>query len=183
MKQKNLGEKAKVKQEKDLWVLDEVGKKELRNDILNSFPADGDEVKPKVIIKPTPEVPSAVIEEDKLISRVSNIDLLTLEGIESRLKLVDRLLLRDTKDQSNKRAQTIQRLQMNTDAARGYVETILAGKPINDTITAMANKYKFLVVTTIKEVLDRVVGRAKSRDILREFGAKMELLEGMGPKP
>ncbi|OGW94841.1 MAG: hypothetical protein A3K16_03300 [Omnitrophica bacterium RIFCSPLOWO2_01_FULL_45_24] len=116
--------------------------------------------------------------EAEFIKTVLRTDLLTLEGIEARLRLVDTLLLTDAIKHDERRAKTIQRLQMNVEAARSYTETILAGKSLNDSVNIIVNRYKFLLLSLLQDILKDVVGEEKIMDILTSLAQRMERIEG-----
>jgi len=116
-------------------------------------------------------------KEVDLIKQVRDTDLLTIEGIEARLRLVDSLLLTDAIKHDERRTKTIQRLQMNVEAVRSYVETVLAGKSVNDSVTILANKYKFLLLSSLKDILKTVTGEETAKRILAMLGKRMETIE------
>jgi len=118
-------------------------------------------------------------KETELIRQVKDTDLLTLEGIEARLRLVDALLLTDVIERDDGRTKTIQRLQMNVEAVRSYVETVLAGKSVNDSVMIIVNKYKFLLLSSLKDILNATAGEDKTTQILTALMQRMERIENV----
>lgn len=122
-------------------------------------------------------------KETDLIKRVKDTDLLTLEGIEARLRLTDVLLLTDIIEHEEGRTKAIQRLQMNVEAARSYTETILAGKSLNDSVVIITNRYKFLLLSALNDVIKDNVEVGKTTSILTALAQKMERIEGTVSSP
>ena len=118
-------------------------------------------------------------KETELIRQVKDTDLLTLEGIEARLRLVDALLLTDVIERDEGRTKAIQRLQMNVEAVRSYVETVLAGKSVSDSVTIIVNRYKFLLISSLQNILKDTIGEAKTTQILTSLAQKMERIENV----
>ncbi|MFH0763480.1 MAG: hypothetical protein V1927_00555 [Candidatus Omnitrophota bacterium] len=122
---------------------------------------------------------NSLSKEAELIRQVKDTDLLTLEGIEARLRLVDALLLTDVIERDDGRTKTIQRLQMNVEAVRSYVETVLAGKSVNDSVNIIVNRYKFLLLSSLQNILKDVAGEDKATQILVFLAQKMERIENV----
>ncbi len=99
-------------------------------------------------------------EQDALKQRIDQVlatPLLSLAGIKARLELKDCLILQDLLHYNEKRTRLIQRLEINIDQAKYYLDSLSKDERITEQVTMQTNEYKTQLLSTLMTILVETV--------------------------
>ena len=100
--------------------------------------------------------------------------VLSLAGIRARVQLLDQLLLRDLKEQSEKRTRLIRQLQASIAAAGDYLSKLDSDEVARDIVEYTTTEYRRLLLEAVSELLKPLDG---GEELLDRFSKKLRSID------
>jgi predicted transcriptional regulator len=116
----------------------------------------------------------AVKDELSAFEKVESTPLLSLPGIRARIELLDRLIIADLREKSDKRTRLISRLESSINQAHEFIQKVSSDEAASELVEQRTHRYCEAVLRIVRDFLRTL---PQSDTLLKQFQKRLDEID------